>query len=89
MSTGRLSKPALIVKLAKWQMHPTSKTCGFCLFINFYTPDLAPFMTFVVSDINAMELVKSNPFLANDDYKASKRFEAVPMFTIGISRNRV
>ena len=40
-------------------------------------------MTFVVSDINAKELLKSEPCLVNDDYKAANKYGALPMFTIG------
>lgn len=69
-------------------MQPTSYNEGCYLLINFSTPDLAPFMTFVVSDINATVLEKSKPCLLRDVFKALNKLVAL-MLTTGISRNRV
>ena len=55
--------------------------------ITFCIPDLAPFMTLVVSDVKAKHLLKSKPLLLKESLRASNRFRAVPMLTIGISKN--
>ena len=84
ISTGSACKSALMVR---------SRQDGRCILhhqhtvrINFSTPDHAPFMTLVVSDMKAMQFEISNPLLVSDSLRASKRFRAVPMLTIGMSR---
>ena len=52
-------------------------------------PDLTPFITLVVSNIKDKHLLKSKPLLLSDSLRASKRFHAEPMLTIGMSRNLV
>ena len=46
-------------------------------------------ITLVVSDMKATALEKSRPCLESDVFKASKGFAALPMLTIGMSKNRV
>ena len=53
-----------------------SEGCKVTYAAHFCTPDLAPFMTFAVSDMNAMALEKSSPFFCCDSFNALKTFLA-------------
>ena len=57
--------------------------------ISFWTPDLQPFITLAVSDMNDTALEKLKPFFSKDSFRARNIFTAVPILTTGISKKRV
>ena len=89
-STGSVSIPALIliVRWAKWQIKTPSNRLVHSHLIRLWSPDLVPFITFVVSDRKDRHLLKSKPLLWSHSFRAA-RFEALLILTTGMSRMRV